>query len=166
MQDYFTLELADEAATMAFGGQLAAAIVPGCCVFLQGDLGAGKTTLSRGLLRGLGYAGKVKSPTYTLLESYDINRENGLAFVINHFDLYRFTDEEEWEAAGFREAFNAQSVCLIEWAEKAEHCLPTPDLTITLAMHALPSSAAMGRLVTVAPFTALGKTILANLTAT
>ncbi len=159
------MELADEAATMAFGGRLAKAIQPDCCIFLQGDLGAGKTTLSRGLLRGLGYKGKVKSPTYTLLESYDINRENGLGFVINHFDLYRFTDEEEWEAAGFREAFNPQSVCLIEWAEKAEHCLPTPDLTVTLAMHPLPVGGAMGRLVTVAPFTALGNTILEALNA-
>lgn len=165
MQDYFTLELADEAVTMAFGGQLAAAIVPGACVFLEGDLGAGKTTLSRGLLRGLGFEGKVKSPTYTLLESYDINRENGLGFVINHFDLYRFTDDEEWEAAGFREAFNAQSVCLIEWAEKAEHCLPTPDLVITLKMHQLSADEVMGRLVTVKPYTELGNTILESLNA-
>lgn len=150
---------------MAFGRRLAGVIQPGGCIFLQGDLGAGKTTLSRGLLRGLGYEGKVKSPTYTLLESYDINRENGLGFVINHFDLYRFTDEEEWEAAGFREAFNPQSVCLIEWAEKAEHCLPTPDLTITLAMQPLPTTEAMGRLVTVKPFTTLGNTILETLKA-
>ncbi len=165
MQDYFTLELADEAATMAFGGRLAAAIVPGCCIFLQGDLGAGKTTLGRGLLRGLGFEGKVKSPTYTLLETYDINRENGLAITINHFDLYRFTDEEEWEAAGFREAFNAQSVCLIEWAEKAEHCLPTPDLVVTLNMHQSSAGEVMGRLVTVKPYTELGNTILGSLDA-
>lgn len=163
MQDYFTLELADEAATLTFGEQLASAIVPGACVFLEGDLGAGKTTLSRGLLRGLGFEGKVKSPTYTLLESYDINRENGLGFVINHFDLYRFTDDEEWEAAGFREVFDELSVCLIEWAEKAEHCLPKPDLVVALKMHQLSAGEAMGRLVTVRSNTQLGNTILDSL---
>lgn len=165
MSKHFTLELADEAATMTFGGRLALVLVPGCCVFLEGDLGAGKTTLTRGMLRGLGFAGKVKSPTYTLLESYDINRENGLDFVVNHFDLYRFTDEEEWEAAGFREAFNAQSVCLIEWAEKAEHCLPTPDLVIKLNMHKCAEEAAIGRLITIIPHTPSGSNILDKLNA-
>lgn len=163
MRDYFTLELADEAATLAFGGQLAKAIVPNTTIFLQGDLGAGKTTLSRGLLRGLGFDGKVKSPTYTILESYDINIEKGLECCINHFDLYRFNDEEEWEAAGFREAFNAQSVCLIEWPEKAIQCLPQADLEIALTMQSLPDNESIGRLVTVKALTTTGQQMLDRL---
>lgn len=126
----FTRELADEAATLAFGSVLAQAIHPGLAIFLHGDLGAGKTTLVRGLLHGLGYVGKVKSPTYTLVEPYEMLAAQAQSLNVYHFDLYRFNDEEEWEAAGFRDFFNAGSVCLIEWPEKAAQLLPVADVEI------------------------------------
>lgn len=130
MGEDFTLDLADEAATLNFGGSLAKAIAPDLTIYLHGDLGAGKTTLVRGLLHGLGFVGKVKSPTYTLVEPYEITANQGEPFNLYHFDLYRFNDEEEWEAAGFRDYFNSDSVCLIEWPEKAVHILPKPDIDI------------------------------------
>ncbi len=130
MDNNFTLELADEAATLNFGAILGKAIVPNLTVYLHGDLGAGKTTLVRGLLQGLGFNGKVKSPTYTLVEPYEHLSVGGRTLNLYHFDLYRFNDEEEWESAGFRDYFNASSVCLIEWPEKAELILPTPDIDL------------------------------------
>lgn len=129
MTDNFTLDLADETATLDFGAVLAKALQPGLIVYLHGNLGAGKTTLVRGLLHAAGHVGKVKSPTYTLVEPYSLENYN-----IYHFDLYRFTDDEEWEAAGFRDYFNQQSVCIIEWPEKAENVLPTPDINITFTI--------------------------------
>lgn len=134
MDSYFTHDLADEAATLAFGAKLAQAIHPGLTIFLHGDLGAGKTTLVRGLLHGLGYVGKVKSPTYTLVEPYEMLDARATPLNVYHFDLYRFNYEEEWEAAGFRDFFNADSVCLIEWPEKAAQLLPTADLEIYLGI--------------------------------
>ncbi len=119
--------LPDEAATLAFGAALAQALKPGLVIFLWGDLGAGKTTLTRGVLRGLGYSGKVKSPTYTLVELYTVS-----SLYLHHFDFYRFADPQEWEDAGFREHFNAETVCLVEWPEKAGDFLPVPDLRIQL----------------------------------
>jgi tRNA threonylcarbamoyladenosine biosynthesis protein TsaE len=119
--------LPDEFATLDFGRRLASAVRPGMAIWLSGDLGAGKTTLARGLLRGLNYYGRVKSPTYTLLEIYPFS-----SFNLYHFDLYRFADPIEWEESGFREYFNAQSICLVEWPEKAEGMLPEPDLLIQL----------------------------------
>ncbi len=98
---------------------------PGLVVYLLGDLGAGKTCLVRGILRALGYSGRVKSPTYTLLETY---RAGG--FDLRHFDLYRLQDENEWEAAGFRDEFNKSNILFIEWPEKAS--VPPADLIITL----------------------------------
>ena len=121
--------LPDEEATLALGAQLAQALQPGLTIYLVGDLGAGKTTLTRGILRGLGYTGKVKSPTYTLVELYTIS-----SLYLYHFDFYRFADPEEWIDAGFREHFNAESVCLVEWPEKAGEYLPPPDLRIELAV--------------------------------
>ena len=117
----------DEAATLELGASLAKALRGGLTLWLQGNLGAGKTTLVRGLLRGLGFAGKVKSPTYTLVEPYVIS-----GLYLYHFDLYRFVDEEEWDAAGFRDYFNPQSVCLVEWPDKAGRLLPPADVEITL----------------------------------
>lgn len=134
MANNFTLDLADEAATLHFGSILAKAIQPNLTIYLHGDLGAGKTTLVRGLLHALGYVGKVKSPTYTLVESYEIKSNVFSNLNLYHFDLYRFNDEEEWEAAGFRDYFNAESVCLIEWPEKAQNVLPTPDINITFTI--------------------------------
>src|SRR5690606_40376684 len=91
---------------------------------LCGDLGAGKTTLARGILRGLGHEGRVKSPTFTLLEPYKFSR-----LYLYHFDFYRFLDAGELEESGFREYFNPESVCLVEWPEKAPG-LAAADLKI------------------------------------
>lgn len=131
IKTHFTLDLANEAATLAFAQTFANAISAGQVIYLHGDLGAGKTTFVRGVLNALRYVGKVKSPTYNLVESYQLSD-----FNIYHFDLYRFNDEEEWEEAGFRDYFNAQSVCFIEWPEKAQHILPTPDFDVVFGIHA------------------------------
>jgi len=130
MKADFTHFLANEAATLAAGRRIAEIISSGMTIFLHGDLGAGKTTLTRGILQGFGYEGKVKSPTYTLVEPYTLSNK-----MLYHFDFYRFNDEEEWEAAGFRDYFNADSICLIEWPEKAKNLLPEPDLEIELQYH-------------------------------
>lgn len=127
MTEDFTLYLADEAATLAAGADMAGKLKSGLTIYLHGDLGAGKTTFVRGLLRGLGYAGKVKSPTYTLVEPYVISRLN-----LYHFDLYRFIDPDEWDAAGFRDYFNPQSICLVEWPEKAGDLIPQADIDVSL----------------------------------
>ena len=121
--------LDDEAATLALGRGIGEIVNPGLIIFLRGDLGAGKTTLARGILRGQGYDGKVKSPTYNLVEHYKNSR-----LYFYHFDLYRFNDPMEWEDAGFREYFNAESVCLVEWPERAHGLLPPPDLQIFLGI--------------------------------
>ena len=123
----FGVELPDEEATLMLGKKLAKELQGGLTILLRGNLGAGKTTLSRGLLRGLGFHGKVKSPTYTLVEPYEFSR-----FTLYHFDLYRFVDEDEWDAAGFREYFNPSSICLVEWPEKALSLLPAADVEIEL----------------------------------
>ena len=145
----------DEAATLKFAAQLALAIQPNLTIYLHGNLGAGKTTLVRGLLHALGYVGKVKSPTYNLVESYHIAN-----CQYYHFDLYRFNDEEEWEAAGFRDYFNSQTVCLVEWPEKAENSLPMPDLNVIFEI------IDMGRKLTVTAHTHQGNAVLKALTAT
>ena len=94
-------------------------------IYLRGDLGSGKTTLVRALLRALGHTGRVKSPTYTLLEQYEAG-----GLHLRHFDLYRFQNEEEWDAAGFRDEFDGNNVCLVEWPEKAHGLIPQADLEI------------------------------------
>lgn len=119
--------LPDEAATLAFGAQLAQELVPGMTFYLEGDLGAGKTTLVRGILRSLGYNGRVKSPTYTLAETYGLP-----AFELYHYDLYRMHDPREWLDAGFRDAAGDNAVSLIEWPEKAAGWLPKPDVIVRL----------------------------------
>lgn len=131
---------------------MARVLHPGMTIYLEGDLGAGKTTLTRGILRGLGFAGRVKSPTYTLVESYTVS-----SLYLYHFDLYRFSDPAEWEDAGFRDYFNPHSVCLIEWADKAEGFLPAPDWIIFL------SPEGSGRRLRIEPYTELGNICLRNL---
>jgi len=121
------MHLPDEAATRALGARLARVIEPGLFVYLRGELGSGKTTLARGLLRGLGYQGRVKSPTYALVELYTVSRLN-----LYHFDFYRFHEPKEWRDAGLDEYFNDASVCLVEWPEKAAGLLPAADLDLAL----------------------------------
>jgi tRNA threonylcarbamoyladenosine biosynthesis protein TsaE len=125
----FTRALPSEADTLALGRALAQSIEPGLTIYLSGELGAGKTTLARGLLRGLGFAGRVKSPTFTLVEVYEFSR-----LYLYHFDFYRFRDPRELREAGFVDYFNPQSVCLVEWPEKASEAggLPAADLRVVL----------------------------------
>ena len=117
----------DPGATEALGHALAAGAQAGRVLHLRGDLGAGKTTLVRGLLRALGHTGRVKSPTYTLVEPYELS---SLHFY--HFDFYRLKNQEEWEQAGFREYFGSHALCAVEWPERAGELLLPPDLEITL----------------------------------
>ncbi|MCB1962736.1 MAG: tRNA (adenosine(37)-N6)-threonylcarbamoyltransferase complex ATPase subunit type 1 TsaE [Rhodocyclaceae bacterium] len=121
--------LADAAATLALGAQLAPALTPGLVIYLDGELGAGKTTLVRGVLRALGHDGNVKSPTYTLIEPYVVSRLN-----LYHFDFYRFTSAEEYLEAGLEEYFNAQGVCVVEWPQKAQPYVAAPDVVIALSV--------------------------------
>ena len=122
----------DEAACEHFAHALARA--PGlmdASIELHGSLGAGKTTLVRHLLRALGVQGRIKSPSYAVMESYAL-AEHGGAGLVSHFDFYRFGDPREWEDAGFREVFTAPGLKLSEWPEKAAGMLPTPDLALHL----------------------------------
>ena len=129
MANNFTLELKDEAATLEAGREFSKMLHNGLTVYLHGNLGAGKTTFVRGVLQGLGHTGKVKSPTYTLVEPYLVS-----GFNVYHFDLYRFNDADEWEAAGFREYFNEKSICLVEWPEKAGNLLPLASFDIKISI--------------------------------
>jgi tRNA threonylcarbamoyladenosine biosynthesis protein TsaE len=128
---HLRFHLHDEAGTAALGAALSRALAPGLAVYLHGDLGTGKTTLTRALLHAAGYTGHVKSPTYTLAEPYTISLSNRAVEVI-HFDLYRMGSPEEFLDAGFREHFNDRSICIVEWPEKAEPVLPPPDIAILL----------------------------------
>ena len=125
-----TLYLADEYAMVALGTRIAQVTQGHGIVFLDGDLGAGKTTLSRGIIRGLGHVGSVKSPTFTLVEPYEIGEIRAF-----HFDLYRLVDPEELEYLGIRDYLEDDALCLIEWPDKGAGFLPKPDLTITISPH-------------------------------
>jgi len=115
------------------GAALALALRPGLTIYLHGDLGAGKTAITRALLQAAGHAGNVKSPTYTLAEPYTILLAGRPVEVI-HFDLYRLASPEEFLDAGFREYFNENTICIIEWPEKAAGVLPPPDITLQLSI--------------------------------
>ncbi len=123
--------LPDEAATLAFGRELAELLSAAdgfnrdALVYLQGELGAGKTTVVRGILRAMGFVGPVKSPTYTLLEPYD-------ELLVFHFDLYRIADSRELDFIGIDELLTAQAIKLIEWPERGAPRLPPPDLSLSL----------------------------------
>jgi tRNA threonylcarbamoyladenosine biosynthesis protein TsaE len=132
----------------ALGARLAVLCRPGMRIHLQGELGAGKTTLARGLLRGLGHRGSVKSPTYTLVEPYLIDNKR-----IYHFDLYRISDPEELEAIGLRDYLDSDSLCLVEWPERAAALLGEPDLLITIVIKGA------GRAVTLTPGSPAGRAV-------
>ena len=129
MTDSVELFLSDEEATLGLGRQLANGLAPGMLVTLRGSLGAGKTTMARGILRGLGFEGRVKSPTYSLVELYELSRLD-----LYHFDFYRFEDPHELIESGLQDAFNETNVCIVEWPEKAERLLPAADLEVALSM--------------------------------
>lgn len=150
-----TLALADEAATLALGAALASRLARGMVVWLEGDLGAGKTTLVRGLLRAAGEAGPVKSPTYTLVEVHPLS---GLNFY--HFDFYRFERAEDYLDAGLDEYFSGEGVCLVEWPERAAPYLQRPDMQIDLRL----AAGGVGRDARIAALTERGRTCLAAVT--
>ncbi|WP_445359318.1 tRNA (adenosine(37)-N6)-threonylcarbamoyltransferase complex ATPase subunit type 1 TsaE [Microbulbifer sp. ANSA005] len=148
MASELKLHLADEAATVSGGnllGQacLAAGLQQGLTLYLNGQLGAGKTTFCRGVLRAFGHEGAVKSPTYTLVEPYELE-----AHRVYHFDLYRLGDPEELEFMGVRDYFSAQSLSLVEWPERGEGILPAPDLEVELEV---PESGRQLRLIAHSP---------------
>lgn len=138
-----------EEAMESFGEAFSLALASGAVVYLEGDLGMGKTTLVRGVLRGLGYQGPVKSPTYTIVEPYDLS-----GFEAFHFDLYRVADAEELEFMGIRDYFTDGSLCLIEWAEMGRGALPEADLVISLSL------IRQGRHVSVDAYTEKGRAAL------
>ncbi|GAA4012576.1 tRNA (adenosine(37)-N6)-threonylcarbamoyltransferase complex ATPase subunit type 1 TsaE [Actimicrobium antarcticum] len=130
---HFTTHLHDEAGTIALGASLARALAPGLTIYLHGDLGAGKTALTRALLHAAGHTGHVKSPTYTLVEPYTIALQDRAVEVL-HFDLYRMISADDFLDAGFREYFNSNNICIVEWPEKADGVLPAADIDVFLTV--------------------------------
>jgi tRNA threonylcarbamoyladenosine biosynthesis protein TsaE len=156
MQHSKAAYLPDESATQALGGALALALLPGLVIYLHGDLGAGKTALTRAMLHAAGHKGAVKSPTYTLSEPYRIALDGKTLNVI-HYDLYRMSSPEEFLDAGFREDFDGKNVCIVEWPEKGEPVLPPPDVRVLLTVSGL------GRHVELQPLSSLGLLCLERL---
>lgn len=142
----------DEAAQMSLGAQLSRAVSAPCILFLQGDLGAGKTTLVRGFLRERGYSGPVRSPTYTLVEPYPLGGE-----TVYHLDLYRLADGEELEYLGLRDMLQAGNILLIEWPERGDGWLPPADLELQI------QHAPDGRNIRLHANTSRGEELLRNL---
>ena len=143
----------DEAAMLALGARIARVTGGRGVIYLHGDLGAGKTTLSRGLIRGFGHEGKVKSPTFTLVEPYELGEVQ-----VFHFDLYRLVDPEELEFLGIRDYFDPNALCLIEWPERGAGILPKADMDITITPHEA------GRTLRLSPHTVRGEAWCAALT--
>ncbi len=141
-----------ELAMLELGKQLAVAILPATTVYLEGDLGAGKTTLCRGLLRGFGHDAAVKSPTYTLVEPYQLQDQS-----IYHFDLYRLADPSELEYVGIRDYFEGGAICIIEWPERGLGFLPPADLVVTIEVKG------SGRLLTLTAATVTGGRVVEHL---
>ncbi len=147
----YTEYLADEAATVRAGERLGKALAaePGGVIFLDGVLGAGKTTFCRGLLAAFGHQGAVKSPTYTLVEPYSLQ-----GVTVYHFDLYRLGNPEELEYMGIRDYFRPDSVCVVEWPVRGQGFLPEEDLLVTV------TTQNTGRCLTVEAATAKGECCL------
>lgn len=128
----YCIDITEESDTEILGGRLAAVLEAGVSLQLCGDLGVGKTTLCRSIIRGMGHQGRVKSPTYTLVEPYEFDH-----LTLYHFDLYRLAEPSELEYVGYRDYFNPESICLVEWPERGAGMLPDPDLAIELRMEGL-----------------------------
>ncbi|MBD2857902.1 tRNA (adenosine(37)-N6)-threonylcarbamoyltransferase complex ATPase subunit type 1 TsaE [Spongiibacter sp. KMU-158] len=145
-------DLTDEAATVAAGQKFGTAVGDGAIVYLDGQLGAGKTTFCRGVLSAFGYSGAVKSPTYTLVEPYELK-----GITAYHFDLYRLGDPEELEYMGIRDYFTENAICLIEWPERGAGVLPLADIQVSIVQHG------SGRRLTLVANTARGRQIVCDL---
>jgi tRNA threonylcarbamoyladenosine biosynthesis protein TsaE len=151
---HHTISAPDETSMVSLGATLGAACEPGLVVFLQGDLGMGKTTFSRGFIQALGHSGAVKSPTYTLVEPYRLGD-----LAVFHFDLYRLGDPEELEFMGIRDYFGDLSVCLVEWPERGLGALPSGDIVINIGREG------QGRRLVYVAATEQGRRVLARMLA-
>ena len=149
-----TFFLADEGATEALAAKIAKRCTQHTVIYLSGDLGAGKTSFSRGFIQGLGFEGRVKSPTYTLVEPYEISD-----WRIFHFDLYRLADAEELEFMGIRDYFESDCLCLIEWPDKGAQLLASADLEISIGFEE------QGRRITLNALTLNGQHLISELQA-
>ena len=147
-----TLYLSDEAATQSVAISIANHLTTPMLVTLSGDIGAGKTTFIRALIQAMGVTSTIRSPTFSLVESYDIEGRD-----IHHFDLYRIQDEEELEYLGFRDFFTDKALCCIEWPEHAGNGLTSPDLNISLKIKDT------GREMTIIAFSSAGEQVLKHI---